>query len=54
MVIGMAELMYSANLIRGATYLSMEPLLVAAVIYFTLTFPLSKILSLVERRMTAQ
>jgi arginine/lysine/histidine transport system permease protein len=54
MVIGMAELMYSANLIRGATYLSMEPLLVAAVIYFTLTFPLSKVLSLVERRMTAQ
>lgn len=53
MVIGMAELMYSANLIRGATFTSMEPLLVAAVIYFTLTFPLSKLLGLVERRLSA-
>jgi arginine/lysine/histidine transport system permease protein len=54
MVIGMAELMYSANLIRGATYISLEPLLVAAVIYFTLTFPLSKVLGLVERRLSKQ
>lgn len=53
MVIGIAELMYSANLIRGATYISMEPLLVAAAIYFTLTFPLSKLLGLVERRLSA-
>lgn len=53
MVIGMADLMFSANLVRGATYIALEPLLVAAAIYFTLTFPLSKLLGLVERRLSA-
>lgn len=52
MVIGMADLMYKTNLIRGATYISFEPLLVAAAIYFTLTFPLSKLLSYIERRLS--
>ncbi|MDF2926974.1 MAG: polar amino acid transporter, inner rane subunit [Paenibacillaceae bacterium] len=51
MVIGIAELMYNSNLIRGATYISLEPLLVAAAIYFSLTFPLSKLLSYIERRL---
>lgn len=51
MVIGIADLMYSANLVRGATFIPSEPLYVAAAIYFTLTFPLSKLLGLVERKM---
>jgi arginine/lysine/histidine transport system permease protein len=51
MVIGIAELMYSTNIIRGATYLSFEPLLVTAAIYFTMTFPLSKLLGLIERKL---
>lgn len=51
MVIGLADLMYNANLVRGATYIAFEPLLVAAAIYFTLTFPLSKLLGLVERKL---
>jgi arginine/lysine/histidine transport system permease protein len=51
MVIGIADIMYNANLIRGATYISFEPLLVAAGVYFTLTFPLSKLLGLVERKL---
>jgi arginine/lysine/histidine transport system permease protein len=52
MIIGIADLMYKTNLIRGATYISFEPLLVAAVIYFSLTFPLSKLLSYIERRLS--
>lgn len=50
-VIGIAELMYNAGIVRGATYRPMEPLLVAAAIYFVLTFTLSKILGQAERRM---
>jgi len=51
MIIGIADLMYNANLIRGATYISLEPLLVVAAIYFSLTFPLSKLVGLVERKL---
>lgn len=54
MVIGIADLMYNTNLIRGATYISFEPLLVAAAIYFSLTFPLSKLLGYIERRLKTQ
>lgn len=52
-VIGIAELMYSANIVRGAIYRPTEPLLVAALIYFILTFTLSKLLGVAERRMRA-
>jgi polar amino acid transport system permease protein len=50
-VIGIAELMYNAGIVRGATYRPMEPLLVAALIYFVLTFSLSKLLGVAEKRM---
>jgi polar amino acid transport system permease protein len=50
-VIGIAELMYNAGIVRGATYRPMEPLLVAAAIYFVLTFSLSKLLGVAEKRM---
>lgn len=50
-VIGIHELMYNANTVRGNTFIPLEPLIVAAVIYFILTFSLSKLLGLVERRM---
>jgi arginine/lysine/histidine transport system permease protein len=52
-VIGIAELMYSANIVRGATYRPIEPLLIAAAIYFVLTFTLSKFIGKAERRMRA-
>lgn len=50
-VIGIAELMYNTGVVRGASFRPMEPLLVAAGIYFLLTFPLSKLMAYAERRM---
>ncbi|WP_017413564.1 amino acid ABC transporter permease [Clostridium tunisiense] len=52
-VIGIGELMYKADTVRGNTALPFEPLIVAAVIYFLLTFTLSKILGSLERRLKA-
>ncbi len=50
-IIGIADLMYKANTVRGNTFQPFEPLLVAALAYFLLTFPLSKFLARIERRM---
>ena len=50
-VIGIGELMYKADTVRGNTSLPFEPLIVAAIIYFILTFTLSKLLSIIEGRM---
>jgi len=50
-VIGIHELMYNANTVRGNTFIPLEPLIVAAAIYFVLTFSLSKLLGIAERRM---
>jgi arginine/lysine/histidine transport system permease protein len=50
-VIGIAELMYKADTVRGNTFRPFEPLLVAAACYFLMTFPLSKLLAYAERRM---
>lgn len=50
-VIGVGELMFSAKIVQGATYLSLEPLMVAAVFYFILTFSLGRLLGYFERRM---
>jgi len=52
-VIGIADLMYSTQVVRGITFIPMEPLYVAAIMYFILTFSLSKILGVFERRMRA-
>ena len=49
--IGVSELMFGANLTRGATYQTMGPLLLAAGLYLCMTFPASKLLGYVERRM---
>ena len=50
-IIGIAELMYKADTIRGITFRPFEPLIVAAAVYFLMTFPLSKLLAAVERRL---
>jgi len=50
-VIGISELMYNADTVRGNTFLPFEPLIVAAVIYFIMTFTTSKLLGYAERRM---
>lgn len=52
-VIGVAELMYNAGIVRGNTALGLEPIIIAAIIYFILTFTLTRILGYVERRMKA-
>ena len=52
-VIGVAELMYNAGIVRGNTALGLEPIVVAAIIYFIITFTLTRALKCVERRMKA-
>lgn len=52
-VIGVAELMYNAGIVRGNTALGLEPVIVAAVIYFAITFALTRCLGFVERRLKA-
>ena len=49
--IGLADLMYKANQIRSLTYLTLEPLLVAALIYLIITFSLSKFIHYFERKL---
>lgn len=50
-VIGLSELMRSSDIVRGVTYRSFEPLIVVAILYFIMTFTLSKVIGHVERRM---
>lgn len=50
-IIGIQDLMYSADTVKGNTFLAFEPLLVAAMIYFVLTFTLSRIVSAIESNM---
>jgi ABC-type amino acid transport system permease subunit len=46
-----AELTFAASRVRGATFRAVEPYLLSAVIYFILTFTLSKCLGILERRL---
>ncbi len=50
-VIGIQDLMYSSDIVRGATFLAFEPLIITAVIYFVLTFTLSKLVGLLEYKL---
>lgn len=50
-VIGLHDLMYKVDTIRGITYKPFEPLIVAAVIYFILTATFSKGVAKLERRL---
>lgn len=45
------DLMTQCLLIKGATYLTIEPLLIVGIIYFVVTFVLSKVVSAYERRL---
>ncbi len=51
-VLGMQDIMFNAKLVQGATFLPTEPLVIAAALYFVLTFPASKAIQSVERRMS--
>lgn len=50
--IGVQEIMYGVNSIKAATFSIGEPLIIAAIVYFCLTFPTSKIIAYFERRMS--
>jgi polar amino acid transport system permease protein len=50
-VIGIKELMYNADTVRGNTFRAFEPLIVAAIMYFIMTFTLSKLMGRFERRL---
>ena len=45
------DLMTQVLLIKGTTYLTMEPLIMVAVVYFVVTFVLTKLLGVFERRL---
>lgn len=49
--IGLGDLMYAGNAIRAATYSAFMPLIAVAVIYFIMVLALSKLVSLLERRL---
>jgi len=51
MYLGIAELMYAATIVRTSTYAVKESYIVAALLYFCLTFPTSKLMGLLERKM---
>ncbi len=50
--IGVQDLMFAVEAIRGANFIIMEPLLVATAVYFCLCFPTSKLIAYFERRMS--
>lgn len=51
MVLGMGEIMHSAQTIAGSTYIAIGPFMLAAFIYFLITYPTSKVIERIERRM---
>jgi len=48
----LGDLMTSYQVVKGAAYLTLEPLTIVAIIYLCLTFPLSKIVERFEKRMS--
>ena len=50
--IGVQDIMAAVNAVKGATFVIVEPLLVATAVYFCLCFPTSKIIAHFERRMS--
>lgn len=52
-VVGIHDLMYNTDVVRGISYRPFSPLVYAALIYFIITFTLSKLLSILERRLRA-
>ena len=50
--IGVQDIMAMVQAIKSASYIIMEPLLVATALYFCLCFPTSKLIAYFERRMS--
>jgi len=51
-MVGIVELMFRAQSIAKQTYIFLEPYVIAAILYFIVVFTLSKLISLLERRMS--
>ncbi|HDB5926002.1 TPA: ABC transporter permease subunit [Staphylococcus aureus] len=51
--IGVGEIMFNAQVVQGISFDPFTPLLVAAALYFVLTFVLTRIMNLIEGRMNA-
>ena len=49
----LGDIMTSYNVVRGATFLTLEPLTIVAIIYLCMTFPLSKIVEKFEKKMAS-
>ena len=50
-MIGVGDLLFEARSITTITYEGLSPLVVIAAMYFVLTFTLSKLLGILERRL---
>lgn len=50
-IIGIHELMYNTDTVRGNTFKPFEPLIITAVVYFVITFTLSTAVRAFERRL---
>ncbi len=49
--IGVTDLMYASTTIRAASFKSFSPLLIVAIIYFIMTYSLSKLVKLLEKKL---
>ena len=49
----LGDLMTSYAIVKGATYLTLEPMTIVAIIYLCMTYPLSKIVEQLEKKMSS-
>ena len=50
--IGVADLMYASKIVQSTSYQAFNPLIIVAVIYFIITFTLSRLIGALERRLS--
>ncbi|MEG0286286.1 MULTISPECIES: amino acid ABC transporter permease [Vagococcus] len=51
-VVGIFDVMYTSNIVKAATYSIFEPLIIVAIIYFLLTYSLTKMMKQLEKRLS--
>lgn len=50
-VLGMTELIWGAKTVATTTYKTLSPFVLAAIVYFAINYPASKVIEAIERRM---
>ena len=50
----LGDLMTSSLIVRGATYLTLEPMIIVALIYLIMTYPLSKVVGHFEKKLAGE